>query len=913
MNASLELLYKLKSAEEVIEQLKNSTDEELAIFSKLVPKAIKQSIKIYWDWKLAEKIRDEERNKIEVLSIVLYATSNLTEVKKAGWLAIPKIEIIKNICEIFEPSWIDSWANWVLEENPRQFTLIYPLVKEGYCNKPTTDNYVLGIIESINYERKTDQVLVDSIRLSLRDLEDDIWRIFEVEGGGEFSLAAHDKYSHGQNCWDNSLRILSEEGTLSRDRLLDSSLKALGNDFAQFRASWFSRLFISLKPTLEELEVRASNLILLMGSQIPPTVSFALKNLNSLEKKKLLNTDMFLDNVEPVLNAKTKSTVMLSLRILESLAKRNIDKAEKIALASTHAIIFDNAEVQKKVFDLIDKYGNQKDENISEALKLNADFIVPSLKNRLSSWVSIEDARSSDIEESYNSTLVETSNNQNEGIVPIENFEELISEFLQLIEEPNDPIAIERLFDGLSRVGRSRPEDFMKLIGPLEKRASTLESRGSEKWLTYQLSKLALSYINNKNGFRVTYNEILKKNESNFENVFIARLYFLVESILRKTNIEVPLISAPTHGRGFITPSVLLDRIKAIESAKEQSSMIDNVLAILRLDCGLIDESELKETIKQLKGIKTEFSLACAYALGGEVDIGKRAALWIAASRIRAPEGEDKLILDKFGTLGPDAGQASRYKPWVEVHNSNDGDYTWYNLKVERTPRAPEEIPLEHLAVLFHKYTEGYYSDTYFGYNEGLVRWGSTIWPGNLEPYFACGACELSISYPEAQWHVQSFFLPMLEQNVPLKPMALLLLIAGLSSAEPGQKGIAIDIVVMSIDDGRMDIALLGDLMAEFVATGLIIVSRWTKAIKEIASISSRHAEAMRSLIQSLLRFNPENSPRELGGLIELLYELSIAADKCLEDEKAIEFFKNNKKGGKQGKFAKKLLQAVNL
>ncbi|MFT6153760.1 MAG: hypothetical protein ACJA1X_001105 [Bermanella sp.] len=61
-------------------------------------------------------------------------------------------------------------------------------------------------------------------------------------------------------------------------------------------------------------------------------------------------------------------------------------------------------------------------------------------------------------------------------------------------------------------------------------------------------------------------------------------------------------------------------------------------------------------------------------------------------------------------------------------------------------------------------------------------------------------------------------------------------------------------------------------------------------------------------IIQSLLRFDPEDSPRELGGLIELLFELNVATGKSIDDERAIEFLKTNSKGGKQGKFSKRLL-----
>lgn len=907
---NLEHLFEQGSFENLIEYIKNSTQEEKAEYSNLVPKAIKTSSKNYWDWSLSQNIRDAERKKIKALSVVLYANSSFTEIKKAGWLAIPDLEIIKTILEVFQPKWIDSWTNWVLDESPRRFDLIFPLVKEGYCRKPTSDNYVLGMIESINYERKTDQYLVDSIRVNIKNLKEDIWRIFEVEGGGEFSLAAHDKYSHEKNCWDNALRSLSEDSTLPRDRLLDSSLEALEKDFAQFRAGWYSRFFVSLEPSQEEIQSRVDKLILLMGSQIPPTVTFTLKNLQILEKKKLLEVDEFIENVEPTLNAKTKSTVILSLRILDSLAKRNKERQNQIAQVSIGAIIFDNADVQKIVFDLIDKYGNNGDERIVQYLTLNREFIFPSLRSKLEAWVAHEDLEPAEPESLYDEPNVMAINFQPEEITPIENLEELVEELSHVIEEPDEPIKIERVLDGVSRLCRDKTDNFNKLVGPLKKRAITLINRGPEKWLIFQLSRLALSVIERHNYFKADYKKHKKEKKADFESVFIVRLFFLVERLKSNPNNGVSLISMPTHGRGFINPSIIPERIKLNTKNKELENSLDCALAILRLDRTIVNESKSEEIIQELINIKTEFALACAYALGAEVKIGKESALWIAASRIRLPEENDQKTIDKFGLLGPDTGYSAKYLPWVKVKKSEN--YSFYDLKVDRVPEVYRSIPNEHLSVMFHGEGLGSFKQSHFGFTSGLVRWGSTIWPSNLEPYFCCGACEVDITWAEAQWHVQSFFLPLLEPDVPLKSMALLLLIAGLSSKEPGQRGIAIDIVIMSIEDGRMDISLLGDIMAMLITTGIIIVPRWTKAIKEIAAISSRHAEAMKSLIQSILQFDPEDSPRELGGLIELLYELQVTSNKGIDDKRAIKFFKANKKSGKQGTFSKKLLALAN-
>ena len=46
------------------------------------------------------------------------------------------------------------------------------------------------------------------------------WRVFEVEGGGEISLANIDKFSREEFNWHNTVVLLANEGTLDRGRVL---------------------------------------------------------------------------------------------------------------------------------------------------------------------------------------------------------------------------------------------------------------------------------------------------------------------------------------------------------------------------------------------------------------------------------------------------------------------------------------------------------------------------------------------------------------------------------------------------------------------------------------------------------------------------------------------------------------------
>lgn len=866
--------------------------------SKLLPKMIFKAFKLYqtlgYEW---------AAKGVSVLCAALYATANLTDIKRTDGFRSPEFETLKRIITLFKPTWLDAWAEWLLEDSPWQFRLIHPLVVGGYCQKPQTDAYIFGMIDTLVYHHGSHETLFERIVACPDILQTDVWRLFEIEGGGEFSLAAKDKYANG--VWANTLKALSDQGHLSRSRLLDACLNTLEQDFAQFRASWFSRFFTSLEPTLDELASRANSLMLLLGSQIPPTVSFALKNLNILEKKQLLDVEVFLTHVEAPLQANTKATIMLALRILTSLAKRHSNKAAQIALHSAGAIIFDNGDVQKKVFDIIDKYGIHGDQALMNTLQLNVDFVVPSLKNRLEPWLG-SDAIEDEIDDDVGPQVTDERQNRYQEITPIKSFETLIVEFSQLLESPNDPIQIERVLDALSRLGRIKPDNSIVLLAPLKKRALQLEQRSSVEGVARYLAMLAVSYTSETNLFKVLYSKIVKERSPQFDDVFFARLYFLVEGILRGGE-GCSLISAPTHGRGFINPNVLALRARQMAAQNADFSSIDKALAIMRIDTSILNEAQTANVVGELCAISCEFSLACAYALGADVAIGGAQALWIAAACTNTPNATDKRLVEKFGKLGPNAGVQPDYQPWVEVRKTDN--YCFYDLKVEKSVPVPASIAIDQIGLLFHRVGRGnYYDNAHFDSDEALVKWGSTLWPANLEPYFCCGACEIDITWAEAQWHVQSFFEPLLDSAVPLKPMALLLIVAGLSSKEPGQKGIAMDIVIMSIDDGRMDINKLAGQMSVLMTTGIITVSRWTKILKEISTVSNRHGKAMRLLIQSLFRFNPEDSPRELGGLIELLYELSVASKTKVTDTQAIEFFTVNNKGGKQAKFAKKLL-----
>src|SRR5262249_24610029 len=148
-------------------------------------------------------------------------------------------------------------------------------------------------------------------------LKEDLWRLFEIEGGGEYSLANREKYARPEGQWCTTLVQLAAQQKLPRGRLLDASLEALERDFAQFRAGWFSRFHDMLQPPLEERAAVVERYLQLLASHNPPTVSFALASLKTLENAKTLSAASVVEHIQPALGARHKSTVSTALHLLD--------------------------------------------------------------------------------------------------------------------------------------------------------------------------------------------------------------------------------------------------------------------------------------------------------------------------------------------------------------------------------------------------------------------------------------------------------------------------------------------------------------------------------------------------------------------------------------------------------------------
>jgi hypothetical protein len=904
---------------------------------------------------------------LDSAEIALCGCASISQLKECRhWIPSEAYEIMS----ARRPPWINEWAELILQWSPANHSLVRRLVRDGLCRRPTNDNYLLGLLNLHDDDLGRFGDVRKGMLADPDFLEDDLWKLFEIEGGGEYSLANRDKFAHKpENRWSDSLVQLAYEEKLPRDRLLDASLDALERDFAQYRAGWFSRFHEALKPTLDERAARTKRYLALLGSRIPPTVSFALKAISQLEKAKRLSPELVVEHIGPALFARAKGTVLAGVGLL-SRAVANSPQTSRAAvhLAAT-ALGHDSVEVQKAALELIQKYGDRSDGELSSLINERADQVAASLRPRVVDWLGASEkpkldskpqpeerdlkplmkrARAIDPEFARLAGIDVAIKALKQGggpipaltfdgteiprldpdkkIRPIEDLDELIYVFAATLENPGNLDEVERVLDGVSRLCDQKPSDFASHTGPLRKRAFTLMKRTphappfSDIGNPHDLYGLALSWTTGE----ALAPEILpgKKDESrgiiyqypaswqNWQarlyrvhpvrtvNQFISQRLWKIAQRAALGNAR-PLLSAPTHAGGWIDARILVDRLSQCQKMEAELDNYDEVQSLLRLP-----PDHRKEALRKTKRLKGEFADAVRYALGDDqARIGPTAALWVSAARARSPLADDPKVESRHANFGPDAGISARYHYSVKLsqHTYEGKTYSNHIFNLHCEPKMPKGAPRDLPTVSIH----------------GNCNPRCLVWPLARESYFAAGALEIgrNLDWWEAQWENRLYLEPLLDPDVPMKPMALLLLVLGLAAKEPGEHGLATDALIATIDDGRVAADNLGNMLGSLLPTGLVLAKRYAKTLGEAARVSELHAYVVigaiiraLSTMKAVIKSGSTPMPRDLQSLLEFLHELLASSGETITDSEARKHLQEMKASGKTAGVIKSLI-----
>lgn len=437
------------------------------------------------------------------------------------------------------PRWLDGLVNRRLRDLATNswvggFDQVRLLERLGLVAPPHDDVYVLAAVSGVKEPRE--QLAKDpALRAAI------IWRLFEVEGGGQVSLANVDKY--GRQRWRSALLALVAEGTLPRERVRVACLDALRRDFNHYRAAWFSATYLAFEPTREELAADQERLRGLLRSDVPATVSFALRQLQVIHKAGRLEPAPTIRALSPVVLARAKGTALAGLRLTESLAGQSEQLRSMAIEVARLGLQHEGSDVQAASARLLTKYGADLGDGVNLAPSVQSELGVSGTTNGF------------DVEQVPTQALRPPPDPATGA--------DLVERLAALLEDASDAGELEAVLAGLAVL------DEPEVLAPLRKRARAVHRRGPDFPLRAAMAAL-----------------VLATEGAPFEELVLPQMRFVVRRIegvaarLRGDRPRDPLLATPDATGGFVRASTIAARLSAASGTPDT---FDVIAAQLRL------------------------------------------------------------------------------------------------------------------------------------------------------------------------------------------------------------------------------------------------------------------------------------------------------------------------------------------
>ncbi len=325
----------------------------------------------------------------------------------------------------------------------------------------------------------------------------------------------------------------------------------------------------------------------------------------------------------------------------------------------------------------------------------------------------------------------------------------------------------------------------------------------------------------------------------NFVTTFLKRNGDILGQV--QVGHALPILCAPTHEHGMITPAALVTRLTHYEAAKVPPSPYDMTLALLRLDAEGRDDARA--------GLRpdNEMMRALTFALGGEMQIGKTKWLWVAAAAARNDRKDTPRIAKLSGVSAPDVGCVARYQFVASCRKSVP--YSFPQVRVRTTPPIKKMLPNTYLTGLFHLTTVGAFNGSVSGHQADDIRWAGTLWPQNLEPFFAQGICLFDAAQKLSNSPFAAFVEPILTARTALGPMGHNLLALYLASTDGAVRGLAVEGLITCIERDLLDVETFAGATRRLIADARFPATRWRRSFAQVAKVTPHHAQQIAAIL----------------------------------------------------------------
>lgn len=342
----------------------------------------------------------------------------------------------------------------------------------------------------------------------------------------------------------------------------------------------------------------------------------------------------------------------------------------------------------------------------------------------------------------------------------------------------------------------------------------------------------------------------------------------IMEAIFEPYSQRVLGFLGQLHGQSSKERMASLEKQRTNTKFQVEIEVLRELAAHMSFDC-----PELMDEKKSDPNSEKEAALKEKKRLDGVI----QKSLITAALRLRDPSSDPiRYSLEQFPASPPEQSR------WNKRNKDNDYFPLYYIHK-------PYEQPM-------------HYENTWV---VAQIRWRTTVFPSHRESLYWHALLPL-IEHIEAGGNYQGpngFIEPLLDPQEPMGEAATAATLVALAAKQQSLSTLAQDILIAAIGDGRLDSQRLAVVVDFHLRNELPKTNRWIEKFAVIADVSLEHAAVIRAMLERCL---PAIPTKQLGPFVDLLYELSVAAEAPITEPTTTDFLK--KLTGKNGQTAKKLL-----
>ncbi|TKC59163.1 WGR domain-containing protein [Pedobacter hiemivivus] len=694
------------------------------------------------------------------------------------------------------------------------------------------------------------------------------------------------------SAWEIIYDALLQEGKLDRKQFISETILMQTKDWNNNLKSFFRKRLASLNLEPDELMQYQESIFACLHYSYAPIVNFAMELVKKMYEHKKFNASSFLDWLEPVMMGNdNKAAIKTVLPVLEKMNKLYPKLNKKVSSLIADIYIIPDLNLQERATKVLLKIASAKDKDLQEKLAGYTSLMQGNIPLNLGELLpKAAQTAHVDLSETYHFAATTKKVLIEEVVLP-KDWNDIVYLFGSFINS-DEVLDTELLLNTYITQKHLFPADYSTQLDPYKKQL--------EKSYFESIHKAYASVFLQQKMYDMNYQFKIKDNAYHKTRTLLLikpMLHAAQEQI--NSNLNLPMLSFPTHKPHWIAPKVLMERLITRQQNDIKINYLDLNIAIGRMPREQTEEAipllnqltgELKNLMAFCLGTTKEITFKPASILGklvskvkGDTDTDYRSIKSVAARTYYPQETfsqfEDTYLKDYPFVVAPFKPELEIKERWNEYINyqtkQKERSPSWYELSfhVSGYQNVPDYC-LYGLDVYGKKDSWEYIMGS-----EGNVYYWHSLMPQNADA-LSSFLINSSCSHADKGGKELKGFLNLLNKGgFPYSDLTMLVFACTFFQSKKDIRLMAAEVLINLIEQQAVDLELLAEKLGYLSSNKYGAFLRLADSIGTLKDVSPLHNSAYLQLMEGIFKHLtdveklPVNFKKMVEHYIDVLYK----------------------------------------